>query len=61
MPEFIDKDGNVLGTTGTTADTLGLSTTNTESTAPLEAEIANGKIADIKAVGVSQVDRTDPA
>ncbi|MFJ3249142.1 hypothetical protein [Streptomyces sp. NPDC086782] len=58
--EFLDKDGDVLGTTGVTADKLGPGKTNTGDSAPLEAEITNGKIADIKGVRVSQVELTDP-
>lgn len=56
--EFLDKDGDVLGSTGVTADKLGAGKTKTGDAAPLDVEIENGKIADIQDVRVSQVDRT---
>jgi len=56
--EFLDKDGDVLGTTGITADKLGAGKTNTGDTAPLDTEIRNGKITDIVKARVSKVDRT---
>ncbi|WP_406501619.1 hypothetical protein OHA04_27795 [Streptomyces sp. NBC_01590] len=59
--EFLDKDGDHLGQTGITVDKLGPGKTATGNTAPLDAEIRNGKIADIRSVRVSQVDRTASA
>ncbi|MFG2225361.1 hypothetical protein [Streptomyces sp. NPDC048644] len=56
--EFLDKDGDVLGSTGITADKLGAGKSKKGDIAPVEAEIENGKPADIKSVRVSQVDRT---
>ncbi|MER6976035.1 hypothetical protein [Streptomyces carpinensis] len=58
--DYLDADGDVLGSTGVTAEKLGVGKTNTGDTAPLEAEISNGKIADIKSVRVTKVERTDP-
>lgn len=59
--EFLDKDGDHLGQTGISADKLGQGKTSTGNTAPLDAEIRNGKIADIRSVRVTKVDRTtDP-
>lgn len=56
--EFLDADGDVLGTTGVTADQLGPGKTSIGDTAPLDAEIENGTLADIHDVRVSEVDRT---
>ncbi|MFG2404219.1 hypothetical protein ACGFR8_07745 [Streptomyces brevispora] len=56
--EFLDKDGDHLGQTGVTVDKLGAGKTSKADTAPLKAEITNGKIADIASVRVSAVDRT---
>lgn len=56
--EFLDKDGDVLGSTGVGADKLGPGKTKTDSSAPLDAEIENGKIADIDSVRVAEVSRT---
>ncbi len=58
--EFLDGDGDVLGATGVTADKLGPGKTNKGDTAPMESEIKNGKMSDIKRVRVSTVERTDP-
>ena len=58
--EYLDKDGDVLGTTGVTADKLGEGKTKTGDTAPVDAEIENGKISDIRDVRVSMVERTAP-
>ena len=58
--EYLDADGDVLGSTGVTADKLGEGKTNKGDAAPLDAEITNGKISQIKDVRVSTVDRTDP-
>ena len=56
--EFLDKDGDVLGSTGVTADKLGPGKSKTADASPVESEIENGKPSDIKKVRVSQVDRT---
>ncbi|ESP95899.1 hypothetical protein B591_29749 [Streptomyces sp. GBA 94-10 4N24] len=56
--EFLDADGDVLGSTGVTADKLGPGKTSKGDTAPLEAEIQNGELADIRSVRVSTVERT---
>ncbi|MFJ3545424.1 hypothetical protein ACIPQH_25050 [Streptomyces rubiginosohelvolus] len=56
--EFLDGDGDVLGSTGVTADKLGAGKTHKGDTAPLPAEITNGDLADIKRVRVSLVERT---
>jgi hypothetical protein len=58
--EFLDGDGDVLGSTGVTADKLGPGKTNTGDTAPVKAEITNGPMKSIKSVRVSSVDRTAP-
>jgi hypothetical protein len=58
--EYLDADGDILGSTGVTADKLGEGKTNKGDTAPVKAEITNGKMSDIKDVRVSTVDRTDP-
>ncbi|MFP3118111.1 hypothetical protein [Streptomyces sp. Iso 434] len=56
--EFLDADGDVLGSTGVTADKLGVGKTSKGDTAPLGAEIRNGELADIRSVRVSTVERT---
>ncbi|WP_405192896.1 hypothetical protein [Streptomyces anulatus] len=56
--DFLDSDGDVLGSTGVTADKLGVGKTHKGDTAPLPAEITNGKLTDIRDVRVSQVDRS---
>lgn len=56
--EFLDADGDVLGSTGVTADKLGAGKTNRGDTAPVEAEITNGPMSGIKSVRVAEVDRT---
>lgn len=58
--EYLDADGDVLGSTGVTADKLGEGKTNKGDTAPVEAEITNGPLSEIKDVRVSEVERTDP-
>ena len=58
--EFLDGDGDVLGTTGVSADKLGAGKTSRGDTAPIEAEIENGPMDSIKSVRVSMVDRTPP-
>ncbi|WP_371097147.1 hypothetical protein [Streptomyces sanglieri] len=56
--EFLDKDGDHLGQTGITVDKLGPGKTSEGNTAPLEAEIRNGKQSDIRSARVTKVDRT---
>ncbi|MFC8723703.1 hypothetical protein [Streptomyces bacillaris] len=56
--EFLDSDGDVLGSTGVTAEKLGVGKTHRGDIAPLPAEITNGQIADIQTVRVSEVDRS---
>jgi hypothetical protein len=58
--EYLDVDGDVLGSTGVTAEKLGEGKTNKGDTAPVESEIRNGKMSDIKGVRVLKVERTDP-
>jgi hypothetical protein len=59
--EFLDKDGDHLGNTGITADKLGVGKSKAGDIAPLDVEIQNGKIADIRSVRVSEVQRTPAA
>ncbi|MFJ5726333.1 hypothetical protein [Streptomyces sp. NPDC093149] len=59
--EFLDKDGDHLGQTGITVDKLGRGKTSKGNTAPLDAEITNGKIRDIRSVRVSTADQTTDA
>lgn len=59
--EFLDVDGDRLGTTGVTADKLGAGKSKKADTAPLDAEIENGEMTDIKSVKVVEVQRTKPA
>ncbi|MGI5346650.1 FxLYD domain-containing protein [Streptomyces sp. CA-250714] len=56
--EFLDKYGDVLGSTGVTADKLGPGKSRTADTAPVKEEIENGTMTDIKNVRVTEVDRT---
>lgn len=56
--DFLDKDGDVLGSTGVTADRVGPGKANRGDTAPIEAEITNGKMKDIRSVRVSEIDET---
>lgn len=58
MIEFLDSDGDVLGTTGITADKLGAGKTNRGDTSPLPAEIDNGEMSDIETARVGEVERT---
>ncbi|MET9819603.1 hypothetical protein [Streptomyces sp. NPDC006355] len=55
--EFLDADGDVLGSTGVTADKLGAGKSSKGDTAPVESEITNGPMSGIKSVRVSEVDR----
>ncbi|MEU0181471.1 hypothetical protein ABZ312_09805 [Streptomyces sp. NPDC006207] len=59
--DFLDKDGDTLGGTGVTANKLGVGKVHTGDTTPLEVEITNGKISDIKSVKVVSVERTPSA
>jgi hypothetical protein len=56
--EFLDKDGDVLGSTGVGADKLGPGKTKVDDTAPLPVEIENGPMKSIVDVRVSTVERT---
>ncbi|GAA2565468.1 hypothetical protein [Streptomyces koyangensis] len=56
--EYLDGDGDLLGSTGVMADKLGPGKTSKGDTAPVAAEIQNGEIADIRSVRVSTVERT---
>ncbi|MEU6015287.1 hypothetical protein ABZ826_14915 [Streptomyces sp. NPDC047515] len=56
--EFLDKDGDVLGKTGVTADKLGPGKTKTGESAPLDSEIEHGTVKDIASVRVAHVERT---
>ncbi|MFE3904329.1 hypothetical protein ACFXPY_29465 [Streptomyces sp. NPDC059153] len=56
--EFLDKDGDVLGNTGVTADRLGPGKTRTGSSAPRDAEIEDGTVKDIASVRVTHVERS---
>lgn len=58
--EFVDSDGDVLGSTGITADKLGAGKSKQDHIAPLPVEIENGEPSDIDDVRVTEVDRTDP-
>ncbi|WP_448316549.1 FxLYD domain-containing protein, partial [Streptomyces sp. CO7] len=55
--EFLDEDGDVLGSTGVTADELGPGRTKRGDTAPLPTEIENGPLRSIASVRVSTVER----
>lgn len=57
---FLDKDGDLLGSTGVTADELGSGKTHADKTAPLDVEIDNGKMSDIASVEIGDVTRTAP-
>lgn len=57
--DFLDADGDVVGSTGITADKLGPGKTAKGNTAPLEAEIDKGDINAIKGVRVSEIERHD--
>lgn len=59
--EFLDKDGDHLGNTGISAEKLGVGKSQEADIAPLDVEIRNGKIADIRSVRVTEVDRTPTA
>lgn len=62
---FLDKDGDQLGSTGVGAETLGAGKSKVGKTAPMDVEIDNGKISDIKTVEVGRSSwetyRTAPA
>ncbi|MDI9836238.1 hypothetical protein [Streptomyces sp. KAU_LT] len=55
--DFTDADGDVMGSTGITADKVGPGKTATGETAPLEVEIDKGDPDKIKGVEVSEVER----
>lgn len=57
--DFLDKDGDVLGSTGITADKVGSGKTAKGEASPLDVEIDKGDLADIKDVKVSEVEQTD--
>ncbi|MER7835301.1 hypothetical protein ABTY98_05160 [Streptomyces sp. NPDC096040] len=57
--DFLDRDGDVLGSTGVTAEKLGPGKTAKGDASPLPAEITNGKMAEIKTARVSEVQRLD--
>ncbi|MDH6489608.1 hypothetical protein [Streptomyces sp. SAI-127] len=57
--DFTDADGDVMGSTGITADKLGPGKTAKGDSAPLPAEITKGDIDAIKGVTVSEVERMD--
>jgi hypothetical protein len=54
--DFLDKDGDVLGSTGITAEKVGPGKTAKGETAPLDVEIDKGKMSDIKGVKVTEVE-----
>ncbi|CAM5666629.1 hypothetical protein SAVIM338S_06917 [Streptomyces avidinii] len=56
--EFLDKDGDFLGSTGALAERLGPGKSSTGEVAPVPAEITNGTLGDIATAKVSEVDRT---
>lgn len=56
--EVLDKDGDHLGQTGVTADKLGPGKSREGDIGLLDAEVENGKLADIASARVSKVDRT---
>lgn len=56
--EFLDTDGDVLGTTGITADKLGPGKSKSDNSSPLPVEIENGEVADIDTARVTEVERT---
>lgn len=57
--DFLDKDGDVLGSTGITADKVGPGKTAKGEASPLDVEIDKGEMTDIKGVKVSEVERMD--
>ncbi|MFJ9200956.1 hypothetical protein [Streptomyces flaveolus] len=57
--DFLDKDGDVLGSTGITADKVGPGKTARGDSASLDVEIDKGEISDIVDAKVSTVERLD--
>lgn len=57
--DFLDADGDVMGSTGITADKLGPGKTAKGNIAPLDVEIDKGDINAIKGVRVSEIERMD--
>ncbi|MGW4007903.1 hypothetical protein [Streptomyces sp. NPDC004763] len=57
--DFLDKDGDVLGSTGITADKVGPGKTAKGNASPLDVEIDKGEMSDIKDVRVTDIERMD--
>ncbi|MGA5599574.1 hypothetical protein ACPCUF_00810 [Streptomyces griseoincarnatus] len=57
--DFLDADGDVLGSTGITADKLGPGKTAKGNIAPLDVEIDKGDISAIKGVRVVDIERME--
>ncbi|MFF9496523.1 hypothetical protein [Streptomyces flaveolus] len=57
--DFLDKDGDVLGSTGITADKVGPGKTARGDSAPLNVETDKGEMSDIVDAKVSTVERLD--
>lgn len=57
--DFLDADGDVLGSTGITADKVGPGKTAKGNTAPIDAEIDKGDMSAIKDVRVTDIERMD--
>ncbi|WP_411092255.1 hypothetical protein [Streptomyces sp. 049-1] len=57
--DFLDADGDVLGSTGITAEKVGPGKTAKGDASPLDVEIDKGEMGDIKDVRVSEVERMD--
>jgi hypothetical protein len=57
--DFLDKDGDVLGSTGITADKVGPGKTARGDSAPLDVEIDKGEMSDIVDAKVASVERLD--
>ncbi|MFC8124457.1 hypothetical protein [Streptomyces sp. NPDC057302] len=57
--EFLDKDGDVLGSTGVGTEKLGEGKTSKGGTVPLKEELTNGKLSDIKDARITEVTRME--
>ncbi|MEV0016633.1 hypothetical protein [Streptomyces tendae] len=57
--DFLDADGDVLGSTGITAEKVGPGKTAKGDASPLDVEIDKGEMGDIKDARVSEVERMD--
>lgn len=57
--QFLDKDGDVLGSTGVTADKVGPGKTAKGDASPLAVEITNGAMSGIRSARVSEVTRME--